>query len=48
MKASCIEFSTDVEDVVIVRALDVLTSNFAMEARVNNAGHAWHNTFLHV
>ena len=47
MRASYIEFSTDAEGVTIVPALNVLTSNLVIEARVVNAGHMWHNTFLH-
>ena len=38
MKASCLEFSIDVEDVVFVRTFNVLTSNLVLEARVIKLG----------
>ena len=40
MKASCIEFNIDMEDIVIVPALNVLTSSFVIGARVNNVDRA--------
>ena len=38
MKASCTEFNIDVEDTVIVLALNVLTSSFVKRAREKSAG----------